>query len=522
MAAVVVASLSVPAAAAGSAGTEDHLLGDWPAWQLTTTGSRFNAAEYKINPATVGGLKLKWAYTYEKVPYARVGSQPAVVDGVLYVGAPNGKFLALDAKSGATRWTFDLDPVTGPLPGGQQNQVRDGAAVVGGKVYFGDSTGRIYALDKNTGRLLFSTKISDHPQSLITSSPLVVGGRLYVGVSTLESGAASNPAYPCCSHRGSVVSLNATTGRVLWTRYTIPPAQQVGSWPSGAAKYAPSGGSVWSSPAADLDSGTVFVGTGNNSSGEGGDIDSVLALDMYSGQVKWKYQATFPDTYTVACERPDMADYCPSLGKSDFDADFGASPNVIKVNGRTLVTIGQKSGRYFAFDARTGEIVWQTTLGPGPHGGSGVQWGSVFDGRYIYAATWFDGDPSSLYALDARNGKIVWRTAHPADGCSTGGASAFPDECSMGFTPAPSGTPGLLYEGSMDGKFRIYSSQSGSKLWEYDAVRDFQGVNGLPGRGSAISGNGGAVISDGMVYVQAGYYPFYPSDKGVVLLAFGL
>jgi polyvinyl alcohol dehydrogenase (cytochrome) len=519
---MVMASLAIASGPAVSAGTEGYRSGDWPSWQLNTVGSRYNAAEYKITPANVGRLKLKWAYTFDQVPYARVGSQPAVAGGVLYVGTPNGKFLALDAKTGATKWTFDLNPVTGPLPGGQQNQVRDGAAVSGDKVYFGDSTGRIYALNRNTGALVFATRISDHAQSLITSSPLVVKGRLYVGVSTLESGAASNPNYPCCSHRGSVVSLDATTGQVKWTYYTLPPAQQVGTWPSGAARFGPSGGSVWSSPVADLKSNTIFVGTGNNSSGEGGDIDSVLALDMYSGQVRWKYQATFPDTYTVACERPDMADYCPSLGTSAFDADFGASANVIDVNGRTLVTIGQKSGTYFAFDARTGQIVWKTELGPGPHGGSGVQWGSVYDGRHIYAATWFDGSPSSLFALDPRNGKIVWRTPHPADGCTTGGASAFPDECGMGFTPAPSGSPGLLYEGSMDGKFRIFSSRTGTKLWEYDAIRDFQGVNGVPGRGSAISGNGGAVIVDGMVYVQAGYYPFYPSDKGVVLLAFGL
>ncbi|MCA1654895.1 MAG: PQQ-binding-like beta-propeller repeat protein [Pseudonocardiaceae bacterium] len=470
----------------------------------------------------MGQLKLKWAYTYEKVPYARVGSQPAVSGGVLYVGAPNGKLLALDAKTGATRWTFDLDPITGPLPGGVQNQVRDGAAVYGDKVYIGDSTGRIYAVDKNTGRLVFATKVSEQPQSILTSSPLVVRGRLYVGVSTLESGAAGNPNYPCCSHRGSVVSLDANTGRVLWNYYTLPAAQQVGTWPSGAAKFSPSGGSVWSSPVADLATGTIFVGTGNNATGEAGDIDSVLALDMYTGRPRWKQQMTFPDTYTTQCEKPDPGEYCPGLGTTALDADFGASANVISVDGRTLVTIGQKNGMFYAFDARTGKVVWRTEIAPGPHGGAGTQWGSVYDGRYIYTATWFDGSPSSLLALDPRTGRIVWRSAHPADGCATGGAAAFPDVCGIGFTPAPSGTPGLLYEGSMDGKFRIFSARDGAKLWEFDAVRDFQGVNGVPGRGSAISGNGGAVIVDGMVYVQAGYYPFYPSDKGVVLLAFGL
>ena len=59
-------------------------------------------------------------------------------------------------------------------------------------------------------------------------------------------------------------------------------------------------------------------------------------------------------------------------------------------------------------------------------------------------------------------------------------------------------------------------------LWEFDTLREFAGVNGLTGFGSAISGNGGAVVSNGMLYVQAGYYPFYPSEHGNVLLAFSL
>lgn len=499
-----------------------HRSSDWPTWQLNPNGTRYNANERTITPSNVDELELKWAYTFGAVPYARVGSQPAVSDGVLYVGGPDGKFVAMDAKSGKTKWTFDANAVTGTLPGGATNQIRDGAAVSGDSVYFGDSTGRIFALKKSNGKLKWASKIDDHPMAAVTSSPLVVGDRLFVGASTLEAGQfAQNPDYPCCTHRGKAVALDTRTGKLIWEYYTIPEPKEVGTWPNGTKKFAPSGGSVWTSPAADLKSRTVFVGTGQNTTGQEGDINSVIALSMDSGKVRWKKRMTFPDTYTTMCEQENPGEYCPGKGTTALDADFGASANVITVRGKTLVTIGQKNGMFYAFDARTGRIEWQTELAPGPFGGVGVQWGSVFDGRYLYGATWWD-DPSRLIKMDAATGEVVWETPHPADGCSTGGAAPHPDICEPIFTPAPSGSPGLIYEGSADGKFRIFSSRTGEILWTFDAVQDFQGVNGVPGRGSALSGNGGAVIANGMVYVMAGYYPFYPTDKGVVMLAFGL
>lgn len=527
LAAVTIAALGItaasgPTAASGDPDSQRHWRSsDWPTWQLNPQGTRYNKDERRIRPHNVDELELKWAYTFGHVPYARVGSQPAVADGVLYVGGPDGEFAALDAKTGETRWTYDATAVTGPLPDGSPNGIRDGAAVAGDKVYFGDSTGRVFALNRETGEEVWVHRASEQANSAMTSSPLVVGDRLFIGVSTLEAGQARDPNYPCCRHRGQVVSLDADTGERLWSYYTMRPAEPAGTWPSGATKYAPSGGSVWGSPVADLKTRTIFVGTGQNTTGSEGDINSVIALSMDTGEVRWKNRMTFPDTYTVACENENPGAYCPGKGTTALDADFGASANVIKVRGRTLVTIGQKNGMYYAFDARSGRLVWDVELAPGPHGGVGVQWGSVFDGRYLYAATWYE-EPSTIYKIDPRNGRIVWESPHPEDGCATGGAAAHPELCMPIYTAAVSGSPGLIYEGSADGKFRIFSSRTGEQLFEFDAIRDFQGVNGVPGRGSALSGNGGAVIANGMVYVMAGYYPFYPTDKGTVLLAFGL
>lgn len=495
---------------------------DWPSWQRDQSGARYAGSEDRITPGTVGQLKLKWAYTFAAVPYSRVGSQPAVVDGVLYAGTPDAKFVALDAKTGATKWTFDLTTVTGTGGGLATNGVRDGAAVAGDKVYFGDSVGRVYALDRRTGRLAWSTLVDDHPLANMTSSPVIYDGKLYIGVSTSEGGAPRDPSYPCCTHRGSVARLDAGTGRIDWRFFTLPPAKQIGTWPSGAAKFEPSGASVWATPVIDPRTGTLFVGTGNDATGQSGFSDAMLAIDIETGKLRWKQQVTFPDTYTAACEMTEVPDEtCPGKGTYARDKDIGAAATLVRAGSRTLVVVGQKDGRLHAFDAVTGRIAWQTVLAQETPDAVGVQWGTAYDGRYIYAATWH-AQPSRLFAVDAVTGRIAWRADHPADGCTTGGAKQFQDMCELAFTPAVSASPGLVYEGSGDGKFRVFSSRDGKLLYEYDALRDFAGVNGVPGRGSAISGNGGAVIVDGMVYVQAGYYPFYPTDKGTVLLAFGL
>ncbi|ALG15381.1 PQQ-binding-like beta-propeller repeat protein [Kibdelosporangium phytohabitans] len=493
-----------------------HRSGDWPSWQGDSSGSRFNAAERAITPRTVGKLRLKWAFAYPKNGFP-AKSQPAVVDGGVYFGSPDGKFHALDARSGATRWTFDLGTVH---PGAI---VIDGPAVARGKVFFGDTQGHIYALEQRTGRLVWDKDTEPHPAGMHTSSPLYHRGKIYVGAS---SGENINPdrGYPCCTFRGHIDSLDADTGELAWRYYTVPEPQAVGTWPSGATRYEPSGAGVWSSPVIDERSGTLYVGTGQLYSGKTGDFDTLLALDARTGAVRWKQQVTKADTWRLLCAFPNSEGYCP--GQKDgtaLDYDLGATPNLLRVHGRTMVGIGQKSGVFHMFDASTGEVSWRRQLStPMPGGGlSGIQWGSSYDGKYLYMATNF-ANPGTVFALNPANGDIVWQTPSPADGCTTGGAAQHPAICARAHTPAVSTSPGLVYEGSADGKMRIYDARDGAVRWEFDTIRDFAGVNGLTGRGSAISGNGGAVIANGMLYVQAGYSPFYPSDHGNVLLAFGL
>jgi polyvinyl alcohol dehydrogenase (cytochrome) len=517
----VLASLTIASSTAPVDAAPAHRDSDWSTWQKDLTGTRHNAAATEFTEQSVAGLKQKWAFVFPDIDGA-TSSQPAVVDGTLYVGSRDAKFYALDAKTGATKWIYDATAVSGPIDSVNTNALRDGPAVAGNKVIFGDYRGYVYALDKNTGALIWATKASDHPLAALTGSPLVSKGRVYIGMSSSEAKASAEAGYPCCTFRGEMVAMDLETGHIDWRYYTTPEPQPDGNWPGGEARFAPAGAPVWNSPAIDPETDTIFFGTGQNYSGNGGDHNSVIALNAQTGAVRWKQLMNDADTWTVGCIVPDPQPHCEGLENgTNLDYDFGASPNVFKAGGRTLVGIGQKAGVYHTFDARTGEIVWQQQVGVAqPNGGwGGVQWGSSFDGQRLYVATW-QADPGTLFALDPATGHILWQTPAPEDGCTTGGAASFPDNCNRSFISAVTTTPGLVYEGSADGKMRIYRASDGEQVWSYDTIRPYTGADGATASGGSISGNGGAVVADGMLYVSSGYYDFY-GIPGRVLLAFG-
>lgn len=223
-----------------------------------------------------------------------------------------------------------------------------------------DIVGSRYAVDEhlintNDVKNLKLKRAFAHP-------PLVYKGRVHVGVSSLENGQGQD--YPCCTFRGHVDSVDTGTGQVMWRYYTVPVAHEDGTWPSGAAKFEPSGVGAWSSPVIDPAIGTLYAGTGQNYSGTGGDLDSLLALDARPDAVRWKAQVTPADRWRQLCWSPNPGDYCPgpTHGIAN-DGDLGATPNIFRVGDRTLVGIGQKTGVYHVFDALTGQVVWSDQLG---------------------------------------------------------------------------------------------------------------------------------------------------------------
>jgi polyvinyl alcohol dehydrogenase (cytochrome) len=498
--------------------TSLHAAGDWPMWQFDPTGSRHNTHETAITRSSVGSLQLKWVRSFPGTTAA--SSQPAVVGASLYVGARDGTFYALDATSGQTRWTYDTAAVVGPI----DNPLRNGPAVSGGIVYFGDNEANLYALDAATGAPRWSRKLDTHPDARITGSPLVFAGKVFVGVSSTESGTAAIDLYQCCTFRGSVVALDASTGSEIWRYYTIPPPQPTGSKP----EFAPSGAAVWSSPTIDPETGTLYYTTSNPYSGEPEGANAIGALDVETGTPRWVRQMTASDTWNVRCLAPPPGGNCPDPG-NDFDMSTHA--NVFTINGRRVVGAGQKSGVYHVLDAATGAIIWQSQLSvpvpnplmPGLESLQGIQWGASHDGQRLYVAT-NQANPGTLFALDPATGAALWHTPNPPQGCLHGGALLEPLLCKLAMPNAVSSTPGLVYEGSMDGKLRIFAADTGEILWEFDtAVAFLLTVNGVPGKGGSLNGHG-AVVADGMLFTNSGYLqdPVTRGMSGNVLLAFGL
>ena len=211
----------------------------------------------RIGIGNLHDLRLKWVFAYPGATRAR--SQPLVHDGVVFVGSQDGTVYALSMDSGCAYWTYDAGAeVRSSLSLGRLPE-RTGPVL-----FMGDFKARVHAVDALTGNSLWTQAIGDHPDATITGSLKLYDGRLYVPVSSSEWASAADPAYDCCTFRGSVVALAAASGELIWRTHSIPRApQDTGERNSqGATRFAPAGAPVWNSPTIDARRGLLYVGTG--------------------------------------------------------------------------------------------------------------------------------------------------------------------------------------------------------------------------------------------------------------------
>jgi polyvinyl alcohol dehydrogenase (cytochrome) len=369
--------------------------------------------------------------------------------------------------------------------------------------------------------------VDDHPNATITGSPVVVENRLYVPVSSLEVVNAIDPAYECCTFRGSLVALDTSDGSVVWKTYSIDqPASEVGVTSAGTKILAPSGAPMWNSPVVDLQRRRLYAGTGESYSSPAGDTsDAIIAFDMDSGEIVWVEQATAGDAWNVGClsqYAPDPAN-CPEEDGPDFD--FGASPMLVELDdGRDVLIAGQKSGDAMAIDPDNGEMLWRKRVGRGGVQG-GVHFGIAAEGSTAYIPINDMAYPEDvtrykfetparpgMYALDAATGELRWENL-------TENICGDLQFCNPGISAAVTAIPGAVIAGHLDGRLRVYDSADGAVLWEYDTRQSFETVSGEIAHGGSMSG-GGPVVADGMLYVNSGY-GIYFHMPGNVLLAFG-
>jgi polyvinyl alcohol dehydrogenase (cytochrome) len=496
----------------------------WNGWSTSATNSRFqDAASAGLTASNVPALKLKWAFNLGAVTIAR--SQPTIVGGRMYIATVTGAVFSLDAATGCTHWGF------------KANQVRSGIAVGEANgtpaVFFPDAGGTVYALNAATGALIWQVRPVDHMATMATATPRVHNGVVYQPLSSFEEVLGGNPNYQCCTFRGSVVALDAATGKTLWQTFTIPETPQpTRKTATGTQLYGPSGAGIWSTPTIDEQRGVLYVSTGDNYSDPPTKTsDAVLALNLETGALLWSRQMTENDAFNIGCSTAQRTN-CPEANGPDFD--FGQPPILVRLGGeKRALVIAQKSGLVHALDPdQGGALLWQTRAGQGTALG-GSQWGSASDGEKVYVAISDIGvgtkpdstlpqgfrsvlDPEKgggLHALDLKSGKIVW-SAKPSP-CVEGRTN-----CSPAQSAAVTAIPDVVFSGSIDGHLRAYSTTTGAVIWDVDTAREFETVSGKPARGGSMDVGGPAVVN-GMVFVNSGYGQ-WGGMPGNVLLAFSV
>jgi polyvinyl alcohol dehydrogenase (cytochrome) len=270
----------------------------WNGWGVDASQHRFQPSEMaQLAVEDVPRLKLKWAFGF---PGAIIAfAPPTIVAGRLFVGSQGGIVYSLDADSGCKYWEFyAAAPVRSAIVIGQH--------AGGWSIYFGDLSANVYAVDMMTGKQLWRTRIEEHPSGRITGSPALVGATLVVPVSSNEEATGANPSYPCCSFDGSVVALEAMTGRVQWKSYTIvQEAKPTVKNSFGLQMMGPSGAAVWSAPTFDTVTRTLYVTTGDNYSDPPTDTsDAILAFNADTGELVWSRQMTTGDAYNMPVSEP--------------------------------------------------------------------------------------------------------------------------------------------------------------------------------------------------------------------------
>jgi polyvinyl alcohol dehydrogenase (cytochrome) len=531
---------------------DDRDNANWTTAGADLSNSRYQDNEERIRAHTVGLLQLKWTFSTD----GDVQAHPAVEGKYLYFPDSAGFLYKVEKKSGALVWKRRISEYTG-FPG---DSARGTPAVAGKLLILGNLIGRnvplfqqpapppaparVFAVDKETGNLVWSTKVDDTGLAFVTQSPIVYKDTVFVGVASNEELIAAfvPKANWVWQFRSSALALNVKTGAIKWQTFMMP-----------AGYY---GGGIWGSTGAvDKENNQIFMATGNNTmvpqsvrdclTGGGSHdncvplnvhFDSVVALDMDTGKVNWAKRGLTHDVYNVACGLnvpgalvvgpfgppfEGTYDNCPFPPSAttppgsllpnppavDPDWDFAQGPMLLDDD---LVGAGQKSGVFWAFKRKTGQLVWHNQIVPGGITG-GMQWGSATDGRRIFVASSNSGTnragggsgamPWTLRngtvttaggwaAMDRKTGAVIWTTADPMGSRAEGAVSATNDVvfgCNL----------------AAGGRMFAMHAENGAILWSYD---------------SGGPCNAGASISDGMVFWGSGTFTGFGPRK---VFAFG-
>ena len=240
----------------------------------------------QITPGNVKNLQLAWVWQNRSLE--KFEATPLVVDGVMYTVQPPNDIVALDAATGRPFWTYSHTPA--PEARACCGRVNRGLAILGDTLFMGTLDARLVAVDAKSGQLIWNTQVAEAKGGYsITMSPNVVRDKVIIG-----TGGGDGPI------RGYIAAFDIKTGKEVWRFYTIPGPGEPGNETWAGESWKTGGTGVWNAGAYDPETNLIFFGTGNpapdwdgrNRRGDNLYSDSVVALDVDTGKLKWHYQFT--------------------------------------------------------------------------------------------------------------------------------------------------------------------------------------------------------------------------------------
>lgn len=410
--------------------------GDWPTFFGDDAHTGFNGAETSINPTTAPNLKQHWVHKAA----GKITTQPTAANGMLYWGSWDGIEHASRLSDGTDVWATSLGQTmdcrknrlgvfsTATIASAPVNGVSTTVDFVAG----GDNN--LYALDANSGMILWNTQLGSPPNSFLYSSPTVFNGSVYIGV----SGNAD-----CSRVQGQLVQVDTSTGTIQHTFNVVP---------NGCL-----GGSVWTSPTINETTGMLYVSTAEPRACSSKETNAEALVALHAADLSLAGVWQVPASETIQ------------------DGDFGASPTLFTatINGvfYNMVGLSNKSGFYYAFDQSniSAGPLWHVRLAtaPGPSMSS-----SAWDGTTLYVAAGpivpqSTSCPGTLWALNPADGSSSWQDCLNFD--VRGGVTA---------------VPGLV-EAGVGSSINLYNATTGKQLFGF---QDAHKQSNFEGPGSISNG----------------------------------
>jgi alcohol dehydrogenase (cytochrome c) len=348
----------------------------WPIYNGDPGGNRYTTLT-QINKDTVGHLAPTWVFSVPDTGQLQV--TPVVVDGIMYVSAPNECF-ALDAGTGRRLWHYKRSRTKG-IVGGNANR---GVAVAGDRVFMMTDHAHLIALDRSTGEVIWDTMLDDWRKNYAASSaPLPAGNLVISGVSGGEHGA-----------NGFVAAHDQETGKEVWRFWTVPKPGEPGSETWKGKDIEHGGAPTWFTGSYDAGLDMVYWPTGNPTKEYNGDdrqgdnlyANSIVALDRKTGKLKWYYQFT----------PHDLWDWDATQTSVLVDVEWQGQP-------RKLMLHANRNGFFYVFDRQDGKLLLAKAFVKNLTWASGIG----ADGRPVKLPNQ-DPTPAGTKVCPAQDGATNW------------------------------------------------------------------------------------------------------------------